>query len=365
MSSPTSSERHTATRPISLVVVNYNGGSCLLDCLHAAYIAGGIFAEVILVDNASTDGSAAAAWQAFPPLKLVQLGRNRGPGSARNAGFRAAAQRRVLFADCDVFLDRQCAGLLSSALDAHPRAAIATPAVVYNRDRARVQYCGANSHYMGLLSLLDAGTRADDLLHRPTHKVGSLVSCCFLLDRDRWGEEPPFDEAFFSIFEDHDLGLRSRIHGHEIVAVPAARLNHGEGTEGLSIRRTGRYTARRVYLLMRNRWQVLLKNYQLRTLALLSPMLLLYELFQLLVVLKKGWLTEWLLALGWLVRHRRAILLKRRAVQSARRLPDREVLSGGPLPFTRYIATSPLERRAKLALDLVATRYWTVIRCVL
>ncbi|HVG00200.1 MAG TPA: glycosyltransferase family 2 protein [Chloroflexia bacterium] len=348
--------------PLSLVIVNYNGEEHLRDALRSVREAGGEFAEVVLVDNASTDASLCIASEEYPAARVVRLDRNYGPARARNVGLISARHERVLFIDCDVSLTPGCAQTLASALDACPGAVAAMPAVVYNHDREAVQYGGADSHFLGLMSLRDADVPVDELCGRVPQPLGSLVTCCFLLDRERWGDLPPFDESFFSLYEDHDFGLRCRVLGHSILSVSGARVYHGAGTEGLSIRRTGRYTSRRVFLLVRNRWQVVLKNYQRRTLVLLLPVLLLYEMFLFAAVLKKGWAREWLRAILWLVRHRQAIMRKRRAVQSARRLPDRDILSGGPLPFTSYVITSRLERLGKRTLDAVANAYWNVAR---
>jgi GT2 family glycosyltransferase len=350
---------------VSLVIVNYNGEQYLREALRAVRHAGDEFAEVILVDNASSDRSVGVARQELPNIRVLRLDRNRGPAAARNAGLKAARHNRVLFMDRDVSLTPGCVEKLSSALDCHPHAVAAMPAVIYDHNRNIFQYSGADSHFLGLMSLRDADSSVEAMCGREPQSIGSLVTCCFLLDRERWGDEPICDASFFSIFEDHDFGMRSRVLGHEILSVPSARVYHGQGTEGLSIRRTGRYTSARVFLHVRNRWLLVLKNYHARTLVLLLPVLLLYEMFQLAIVLKKGWLREWLRALGWLVKHRADIMHKRQAVQSARLIPDREVLSGGPLPFTRYIATSWLEILGKRVLDVVAGAYWHAVRGVL
>ncbi|HET6314071.1 MAG TPA: glycosyltransferase family 2 protein [Chloroflexia bacterium] len=354
--------RLDARAPVSLVIVNYNGEEYLRGALRAVREAGDDFGEVVLVDNASTDASLRIASEEYPAARSVRLDRNCGPARARNVGLMAARHERVLFIDCDVTLTAGCAQTLASALDACPRAVAAMPTVVYNHDREIAQYSGADSHFLGLMSLRDADVPVNELCGRAPQSLGSLVTCCFLLDRERWGGQPPFDENFFSLYEDHDFGLRCRVLGHSILSVTGARVYHGAGTEGLSIRRTGRYTSRRVFLLVRNRWQVVLKNYQGRTLVTLLPVLLLYEMFQFGAVLKKGWAREWLQALRWLVRHRQAIMRKRRAIQAARRLPDRDLLSGGPLPFTGYVTTSRLERLGKRTLDAVANAYWNVAR---
>ena len=354
-----------ASAGTSVVIVNYNGAHYLRAALRAIRHAGSDFAEVILADNGSDDDSVRVAREELPAVRLLRLDRNYGSATARNAGFKAATRNRVLFLDCDVQLTAGCAEKLNAALDDEPQAVAAMPAVVYEHNLSLVQYSGADSHFLGLLSKRDADVRVDTLRGRNPASLGTIITCCFLLDRERWGDRPPFDDSFFTLFEDFEFGLRSRVLGHKVLSVPSATIYHGQGTEGLSIRRTGRYTPLRVYLLVRNRWQVVLKNYQARTLVLLLPALLLYEIFQLALMLKKGWWREWLRALGWLVRYRAALVRKRREVQAARRTPDREILSSGPLPFTGYLTTGRLERAGKQVLDAATNSYWRAVRGLL
>jgi len=189
-------------------------------------------------------------------------------------------------------------------------------------------------------------------------KVGSIVTCCFLADRDRLPRDEKFDEIFFYIFEDHDFGVRVRAQGREILSVPDAFCYHGKGTEGLSIRQLGEYSKKRVYYIIRNRTLLLLKNYSLRTLIVLSPMLLFYDLAQFLTAVRKGWFKEWWSAQWWLVTHLGAILRERRRIQSTRRIPDRQIIIGGPIPFRAELTTGALERFARRVLEAVSQGYW-------
>ena len=165
--------------------------------------------------------------------------------------------------------------------------------------------------------------------------------------------------------EDHDLGVRLRALGHAILAVPEARVLHGEGQAGLSIRRLGKYTSTRVYFLIRNRWLFLLKIYRMRSLLVLLPMLLLYEGAQLIMVVKKGWTREWVRAAGWIVSEGRSLLASRRTVQATRQVPDREFLSDGPIPFRSELASGRLERAGRRALDAISTCYFKGVRPLL
>jgi GT2 family glycosyltransferase len=345
-------------------MINYNGEAHLRRSLPAAVARAEEFAEILLVDNGSTDGSLAFVERNFPMVRIVRLPENRGAGAARNVGIRDAASDRILMLDNDVVLLDGAAERLSAALDAHPEAAAAAATVLYARNPDIVQYDGADSHYLGLMILKNAdvplsGRRAE------VHTGNSLVTCCFMLDRRRLPEGVRFDEDYFYIAEDHDFGLQLRQQGYEIVSVPDALVLHGDGTENLSIRQLGAYSRLRVLYTIRNRWLVIFKHYSARTLVLLAPMLFVYEIAQLAGVIRKGWFREWRAAAAWMIRHWPETLDKRRRIQKQRRLPDRAILQGGPLPLRPELVGSPGEELARRLLDRMAAGYWRLVERVI
>src|SRR5262249_36806372 len=107
LSSPRAGGYHPARlariAAVSAVVCNYNGERYLEDCLRAVLAQEPD--EVLVVDDASTDGSVALVRARFPAVEVLVLDRNRGPCAARNAGMRAARQRWVLAVDNDAVLE--------------------------------------------------------------------------------------------------------------------------------------------------------------------------------------------------------------------------------------------------------------------
>jgi GT2 family glycosyltransferase len=181
-----------------------------------------------------------------------------------------------------------------------------------------------------------------------------------MADRSRIPPGEYFDETYFYIFEDHDYGVRLRLLGAEVLSVTNAPCYHGKGTEGLSIRQLGSYSSKRIYFNIRNRWLMLLKNYSLRTLLVLTPMFVVYELAQLLLIVKKGWFREWYTAVGWIFANLPTIWRERRRIQRARRIADRELLTGGRAPFRAELAAGAIERFARNGLDWFLVGYWKV-----
>jgi GT2 family glycosyltransferase len=352
------------TVPVTLCIVNYNGERYLPRTIEAARRSTLAFDEILVVDDASPDRSVAMIRECWPDVTIVRQETNGGPGPARNAGYRAARNDLVLFIDNDVALTPDCARRLCDAVQERPDAAVAMPRVLYAARPELIQYEGADCHYLGLMAL----RRHDEPAAAAPETVSetqSVVTCAFLVHRPRWGSAPPFDPSFIFNYEDHDFGVRTRVMGHAVLAVPRATVLHGEGTEGLSFREGGERSPIRVYCLIRNRWRILLQSFQLRTLVLIAPALAAYEVVQLAGVAKKGWLGIWLRAAGWIVGHPGAILRRRREVQRGRRAADRSFLVGGPLPFTPGLAAGSLERAVRRGLDRFVVGYWRLVRGLL
>ena len=352
------------TAPVTLCIVNYNGEHYLPRTMEALRRSALRFDEILLVDDASRDRSVALVRQCWPDVTVLEQPINSGPGAARNTGYRTARNDLVFFIDNDVALTPECAGRLQSALVERADAAVAMPRVLYADRPDVIQYEGADCHFLGLMALRREDERAADASAAPSER-SSVVTCAFLVHRGRWGPGPPFDPTFIFNYEDHEFGVRTRIKGLAVLAVPSATVLHGEGTAGLSFRQGRERSAIRVYCLIRNRWRILLQSFQVRTLLVIAPALAAYEAVQLAGVVKKGWLGIWIRAAGWMVANPRTIAERRREVQRGRRAPDRSFLVGGALPFAPGLAVGGLERIARRALDRFVVGYWRLARRLL
>ena len=348
-----------AAKP-TLCILNYNGEAILPLALQPACAIADRFAEIVVLDNGSQDGSRDLIQRDFPQVRILELGANLGAAGGRNEGLKRVNAGQILLMDNDVALTADCVDRLLEAMASRPDAAIAVPAVLYGNQRDRVQYCGADCHFLGQQILVNENVPADQIAPAVVD-MGSLVSCCFLIDRSRLPADTLFDESFFIYFEDHEYGVRTKALGRALIAVPSARCFHGKGTEGLSIRQLGSYSSRRVFFLIRNRWLFLLKIYSGRTWLLLLPLFMFYEAAQFVVVVRKGWLREWWRSVTWVLGNVPLILRERRRFQRSRVRPDGDLVAGGPLPFRSELTPGAMERFARRMLDGVAAMYWVLI----
>ena len=353
-----------AQSPITACIINYRGRRLLAATLHAVLAQQPPVARVLLIDNASDDGSVEFVRSCFPQIGIIVMPSNLGPGPAREVGLRAATTPFVCMIDNDVAPEAGCTCALMIALSATSNAVLAMPRVVFAEDPELLQYDGAVAHFLGLMAIENQNV---PLPSAPAsiRPIGSLIGACFLVDRVCWGDRQLHADDFFIYHEDHDLGLRARQLGLSILSVPAAVCRHRAGTPGLSLRSTGSFTARRIVCTIANRWRVILMRYQLRTIVLIAPTLILFEMLLLAGCMKKGWTCHWRAALRLVWLDRLRIMAERHAWQGHRRTGDGAVLASGRPPFHPQLLETKAERLGYRLLDVLGRANWTLVRPML
>ncbi len=238
---------------ISVIIPNWNGRHHLEECLGALRRQTFSDHEVILVDNGSTDGSQAFTREAYPEVRLVELGQNRGFTGACNAGFAASRGEIVCLLNNDTEADDRWLEVIQDTFDRHPQAgAVATKMLLYDR---RDHFHSAGDYYRvnGLPG--NRGVWQED--KGQYDREEPVFSACggAAAYRRRMIEEIGFlDDAFFFSCEDIDLAWRAHLAGWEVIYAPQAVVYHklkASGGSGV----TGSYHDGRNFL------YVLWKNY--------------------------------------------------------------------------------------------------------
>lgn len=345
---------------VSAVITNYNSKGSILRALQALSNQDTQLAQIIVVDNGSKD-DAGGIRSSFPQVHLIQLQTNTGLTHARNLGLAQADSDYVLFVDDDVYLAPDCVGLLlRTALES--QAAVVCPRIVFHPGGDRIQCDGAAIHFAGMLVLNQNDAPTQGTPAEP-HAVGGFIGACILAQRQPLLDLGGFDEDYFFYFEDMELSYRLMALGHAVWCEPRAIALHdrGEGTPGLSFRGSGAYPRRRAYLTLRNSWLTVMLHYRLRTLLALSPVFGVLKFGSLAQAIARGWWREWFGAAISLLREAPAILARRRRWQRQRRLPDRDLLTGGPLPFAAGFIEGAALKAAVRVMGAGFDRYWAWI----
>jgi N-acetylglucosaminyl-diphospho-decaprenol L-rhamnosyltransferase len=222
---------------ICAVVVNYNAGSLLADCVSGLRKEG--VADVVVVDNGSTDGSEAALAKADPGATWLPSGANIGYGRAANLGAQRCPGGYLLVCNPDIVIRPGAIGILAAALDADHELGIVGPCLVntdgtlYPSARAFPSMADALGH--GVLGLLWPGnpfSRRYQLLdwdHAGARRVDWVSGACFLVRREAWDAVGGFDPSYFMYLEDVDLCWRAGRAGWAVGYEPKAEIVHIQG----------------------------------------------------------------------------------------------------------------------------------------
>ena len=350
----------TGLAEVSVVITTHDAGDALQTTLESLLEAGP-FASVHVVDSGSQDGSVAAAERRFPQVRVTRLGSNLGPCATRNLGLREAETPYVLLLDDDMTLAPDAPERLLAALQEDSRRAMVGPRILHAEEGAGLQYEGGFWHYAGLTHMRGQDGRAPDDEMR---SVDVLTSGCVLVRREAVLDAGGFDESLFFLMEDVELCLRLRWLGWSLVTVPTATATNRGASEGISLDRDG-HSERRLRLHARNRILIVLGLYDLRSLLLLWPGILLLDAAWLVFSCLAGHPLAFVRGKIEILPRLPAVLRKRRAFLGRKVLSDREVLAAPPLTLTPAARRRPLTCTLTRFLDLALRQLLSLVRGVL
>jgi GT2 family glycosyltransferase len=228
---------------LSVSIVNHNNRELLDGCLASVYEGtSGLAFEVIVIDNASDDGSAAMAREKYPRAILIENKERLGFAANQNQGIRRASGEFVVLLNNDTIVRAGAFEKLVGFMRANPRSGLAGPRLL-NPDGFVQESCyrtptlGVLFYDATFISFLFPNNPVFGGYKRWAHdavrEVPSISGACIAARRAAVDEVGLLDERFFMYFEDHDWCLRFRRAGWKIQFVPDAQVVHyGGGSEG-------------------------------------------------------------------------------------------------------------------------------------
>lgn len=221
---------------LSIIIVNRNTKGLLLDCISSVYkTVPPLSFEVIVVDNASTDGSVEALRRSFPGVACIENDKNLGFAKANNQAIRRSTGRFVALLNTDTVLTPGALGTIVKFMDGESRAGIC---------------CGQLLNGDGSLqnSIANIPSLATELLNKSLLKflfperypgkrnrykspteVESVIGACMVVSRGAIDRAGLLDESYFFFFEETDWCLSMRKKGLMVFFHPAARIYHLQG----------------------------------------------------------------------------------------------------------------------------------------
>jgi GT2 family glycosyltransferase len=221
---------------ISIIVVNWNTRELLRKCLDSVETTiRSLSYEIIVVDNASTDGSAAMLRENFPQVCVIENLENRGFGMANNQALRIMTGRYALLLNSDAILTENAVSELFACMENNPGAAMACGQLL-NADGSRQNSIAS---FPSLLTLMTNMSLLEYLFprrfpskrysHSGIVEVDSGIGACLIVRREAMDSVGLFDERYHFFFEETDWAYRMRRAGWRILHVPTAFIYHLQG----------------------------------------------------------------------------------------------------------------------------------------
>ncbi len=227
-------------RRVAVLIVNYNTGGVLMRCLRTLEPGLALGLEVVVVDNASEDGSVARVRRDFAGVRLVESGANLGFGRGVNLAASHTERDFLLILNPDCFIEPDSIARLAASRDGNPELAFVGPRIDLESGRPDHACLRADPDPLGALLYF---SRLPGLLRRPSLNRYSLAhadydaeqelqagtAACLMIRGADFRAVDGFDEAFFMYGEDLDLCRRLRAAGHPGRYVPGAHALHLKG----------------------------------------------------------------------------------------------------------------------------------------
>lgn len=259
------------TVAVSVIIVNHNGARYLVPCLTALERQTFRDFQVVMVDNASADGSVELVREQFPRVKVIVNRTNRGFAAANNQAIRATRSPFVVTLNNDTEPEPRWLEELMRVAAVDERVGSVASKMLFHSQPDIINSAGIALDRVGIAWDRLGGARDDPTEATPRVVFGACAGAA-LYRRAMLDDVGLFDEAFFMYHEDVDLAWRARLRGWNCLYAPSARVLHhhsATGVEGSPFK--GR-------LLGRNKWWTVVKNYPAPALWYHLPLILGYDL---------------------------------------------------------------------------------------
>ena len=218
-------------------MINYNTREMTEEAIASVFSkTEGLDYEIILVDNASTDGSK-AFFESKEGIKYVYSDRNLGFGQGNNLGLQYATGRNVFFLNSDTLLKNNAVKILSDYLDSHQDVGVCGGNLYDYNNKPTISYEMKRPGILREINVLTGGRLFSKLYHgnyrfnntQKTLKVGYISGADLMVRKSVLDQCGAFSPAFFMYYEETEMTYRIHKAGYKIVSVPQAEIIHLQG----------------------------------------------------------------------------------------------------------------------------------------
>lgn len=302
---------------VSIIILNYNGGKFLHDCIDSVLDTDYDNFEIILVDNDSKDQSHIECKKKFPEITLIENKKNFGYCEGNNIGIRNAHGDFIVLLNPDTIVEKSWLNEILKAYNLIGEG-LFQPMLLSLEDKNRINTCGNMIQLFGFGYSRGKGNRNIEQ-YKAVEKIPYASGACLFLSKNTLDKIGMFDSYLFAYHDDLDLGWRALCQGIYSYFVPSSIVYHAESF-------SFKWSPFKLFLLERNRWYCLLTHYSKSTFYRILPAILIVELFVLFFYLVKGNIGVKISGYRDIIKNRKQIHEKYMELESKKTVSDSKIV---------------------------------------
>ena len=330
---------------VSIIVLNYNAGELLLNCIDSLKKSKYTNLEILVVDNISSDNSQKKCKERFPEIKLIQNNENLGYCGGNNVGIKDAKGEFIVILNPDTIVQTNCIDELVSAYNKFGEG-LYQPKILSLNEEDIIQSTGNMLHIFGFGFARDKGGKIVDKIEE-IEKIGYASGTCLFTSRKVFDKIGLLDEFLFLYHDDLDLGWRAAQIGINSYYVPKSKIFH---VESYSLK----WSSKKFYWLERNRKYCLLTHYSKKTYEKMRFSLMLVDLFVWAFYFSKGFLGVKIRAELDIRRNKKIIEKKYIELENKKIIPDIELIKN--FPDEIFVPTNVSQQSLNLKFNSILTK---------
>ena len=330
---------------ISIIVLNYNAGELLLNCINSLKKSTYQNIEILVVDNISSDGSHTKCKKQFPDIKLIQNRKNLGYCGGNNVGIKEAKGEFIVILNPDTIVEENWLDEMFNAFNEFGDG-LYQPKIISLNESDIIQSTGNMIHAFGFGFARDKGKKIIEKKEE-IEKIGYASGTCLFTTKKVLEKVGLLDEFLFLYNDDLDLGLRAAQIGINSYYVPKSKIFHAESY-------SLKWSAKKFYWLERNRKYCLKTHYSKDTYKKMSFSLMLVDLSVWLFYISKGFLNAKIRAELDILKNKKIIENKYLELEKKKIISDKELIK--KFPDEIFVPTNVSEQSLNKKFNSLLTR---------
>ena len=306
---------------ISIIVLNYNAGELLLNCIDSLKKSTYQNIEILVVDNISSDDSHTKCKKQFPDIKLIQNKKNLGYCGGNNVGIKEAKGEFIVILNPDTIVEENWLDEMFNAFNEFGDG-LYQPKIISLNESDIIQSTGNMIHVFGFGFARDKGKKIIEKKEE-IEKIGYASGTCLFTTKKVLEKVGLLDEFLFLYHDDLDLGWRAAQIGINSYYVPKSKIFHAESY-------SLKWSAKKFYWLERNRKYCLKTHYSKDTYKKMSFSLMLVDLSIWIFYISKGFLNAKIRAELDILKNKKIIENKYLELEKKKIIPDKKLIKTFP-----------------------------------